>query len=85
MNPPKLEGGMTRQSSVEGGGSKSSDLRTRTMFLSFPDLQMPEHQEACEGWFMLEHQNVLNCLFLYLFSATMPEEKIVDTKKSHNS
>ncbi|CAN6826665.1 unnamed protein product [Brassica oleracea] len=26
------------------------------MFLSFPDLQMPEHQEACEGWFMLEHQ-----------------------------
>ncbi|WZZ88776.1 hypothetical protein YC2023_117355 [Brassica napus] len=47
--------------------------------------EWPEHQEACEGWFMLEHQNVLNCLFLYLFSATMPEEKIVDTKKSHNS
>ena len=37
-----------------------------------------------ELWSLIE-KNVLNCLFLYLFSATMPEEKIVDTKKSHNS
>ncbi|CAN7030250.1 unnamed protein product [Brassica oleracea var. botrytis] len=56
MNPPKifmeLNEGRWVVSRVccrelEGGSDKAEQRRRR---------RQPEHQEACEGWFMLEHQ-----------------------------